>query len=322
MRIIIILFVLTSIWITGFSQTEKKAEKSALKCIDNTLAIVNKDFNYLIESSIEYQNLISNMDMEKFEKKKKEVDSILTKCGLYKLEHLDINLLKDCMQSSYDLRNEKNDTASAYYQLLSHLIYSSDNPSIFKEISPSLHMEAIKTIITTDNQDSVFYNVISFILFQGIVKEFENYAKSRKDSENISLIDIEADTKRDYEIITIVDDDFEIAEEMTLDKPITSDSQCGGDIFFIVEKMPEYNGGKEAVKNYLHVNSPDTKGKVYIQFVIDCHGKVINPKILRGITPSTDKVAIDLIKAMPDWIPGEQSGKKVNVQKTYAVIFE
>lgn len=322
MRIITISFVLIITWITGFSQTEKKAEKSALKCIDKSLAIADKDFEYIIASSIEYQTLISNMDKEKFEEKKNEVDSILTKCGLYKSEHLDIDLLKDCMQSSYDLKDEKNDTSSAYFQLLSHLIYLSDNPTIFKEISPSLHLEAINSIITTDKLENDFYRVVSFILFQGIVKEFDNYAKSRKDSKSISLMEAEQDADNKIEILQIVEDDVEIVEEFTLAAPIASDTPCGEEIFVIVEKMPEYNGGEEAVKNYLHVNSTDTKGKIYVQFVIDCQGKVINPIILRGITPLADKVAIDLVKDMPEWIPGEQRGKKVNVQKTYAVIFE
>ncbi len=57
MRIITILFVLIFTCTTGFSQTEKKAGKSALKCIDNTLAIAGKDFNYIIASSIECQDL-------------------------------------------------------------------------------------------------------------------------------------------------------------------------------------------------------------------------------------------------------------------------
>ena len=273
MRIITISFVLIITWITGFSQTEKKAEKSALKCIDKSLAIADKDFKYLIASSIEYQNLLSNMDTEKFEKKKNEVDSILTKCGLYKSEHLDINWLKDCMQSSYDLKDEKNDTSSAYFQLLSHLIYLSDNPTIFKEISPSLHMEAIKSIITSDTQGNDFYNVISFILFQGIVKEFDNYAKSRKDSEKISLLEAEQDDEHKIEILQIVEDDVEIEEELTLAVPIKTDSPCSEEIFVIVEKMPEYNGGEEAVKNYLQINLSGTKGKVYIQLVVDCQGK-------------------------------------------------
>lgn len=322
MRLIITLFALIFIWITGYPQSEKKAEKSALKCINNILAVADKDIKYIIESSIEYRKFISNTDNEKFETKKKEVDSIFTICGLYKSQNLDINLLKDCMQSSYDLINENNDTSSAYFQLLTHLIYLSDNPKIFNDISPSLHIETIKSIITPDNQYTDFYKVVSFILFQGIVKNFENYAKSRKDSENITLMDSEADSKRDFQIITIVEDDTEIVEEMKLEKPDNLNSRCSEEIFLIVEKMPEYNGGEEGVKKYLHVNSSDTQGKVYIQFVIDCNGKVINPKILRGITPLADKAAIDLVKAMPDWIPGEQRGKKVNVQKTYAVIFE
>lgn len=302
MRKITILFILLITWITGFSQTEKEAEKSALNCINKTLAIADKDFKYIIASSIEQENCLFNMDMESFKKKINEFDSILSKCGLYKSKHLDINLLKDCMLSSYDLKDEKNDTTSAYYQLLSQLITWSDNPTLFKETSPYTNTNIINSIITSNNRGNDFYNVMRFILHQGIIKEFDNYAKSMKDIK--------------------IRDDVEIEEELTLVAPIKTDFPCGEEIFVIVDKMPEYKGGKEAEKNYLSVKSSGIKGIVYVQFIIDCQGKVTTPKIVRGLDPSADKVALELVKAMPDWIPGEQEGKKVNVQSTYAVSFE
>jgi hypothetical protein len=87
-----------------------------------------------------------------------------------------------------------------------------------------------------------------FILHQGIIKEFDNYAKSMKDIE--------------------IRDDVEIEEELTLVAPIKTDFPCGEEIFVIVDKMPEYIGGKEAEKNYLSVKSSDIKGIVYVQFII------------------------------------------------------
>lgn len=74
MKFITILFILIISLITGYSQNERKAEKSALKCIDSILANADKDIDYILTSSMEYSDLVFNIDIEKFEKKKQEVD--------------------------------------------------------------------------------------------------------------------------------------------------------------------------------------------------------------------------------------------------------
>lgn len=222
------------------------------------------------------------------------------------------------MQSSYDLNNENNDTTSSYYQLLHHLIYLSENPSIFKDLSPSLHIEAIKSIIAIDKKDNDFYKVIYFILFQGIVHESENYAKSKKYSDKIPLIDAEQGENNDYQILSIVD----VEEEKALENSTIYDCSCDENFFVVVEKMPEWKGGEEDMEKYLHVNSPEIKGTVFIGFVIDCNGRLTSTKILKRLSPLTDIVAINLIKRMRNWTPGEQCGTKVNVQLTYPVVFD
>lgn len=318
MRTNLVLLVLIFSWITSYAQTEKKAEQAALKCINKKLATAGKDVDYLHAAATKYEKLTTNMDAKKFDAKRQQVDSILSVSGFYKSAHLDVNLIKECMLSDYDLNDAKNDTSSTYFKLLKHVTYLSDNPSSLRELSPALHFEALKSIANTERQPSELYQVVSFILFQGITNEFEHYAKNANTPDKITLATAEQDKEQDMQIISIVDDDIAIEEELTMQ----DESPCGDEYFVVVEKMPEYEGGEKAVKKYLHVHSSKVQGIVYVQFVINCQGKVTNPKVIRGLTPLADKVALDLVKSMPDWTPGEQRGKKVNVQKTYPVTFD
>ncbi|MFO7940854.1 MAG: energy transducer TonB [Bacteroidales bacterium] len=317
MKTKLLLLVLIFSWTTGYAQTEKKAEQAALKCINKKLATAGKDVDYLQAAATEYETITTNMDAKKFDAQRQQVDSILAVSGFYKSAHLDIHLLKDCMLSAYDLNDENNDTSSTYYKLLKHITYLSDNPAILRDLSPALHFEALRLITKTDKQTSELSRVVSFILFQGIVKEFDHYAKSANTPDENTLAIAEQDQEQGMQIISIVDDDIAIEEE----QPREDASPCGDQHFYIVEKMPEFEGGKKAVNKYLHVHSSKVQGVVYVRFLINCQGKVTNPKVIRGLTPLADKVALDLVKSMPDWIPGEQRGKKVNVQKTYPVTF-
>jgi len=120
----------------------------------------------------------------------------------------------------------------------------------------------------------------------------------------------------------VVDSVVKTTDDQVIDMYNKIERRCSEETFFITERMPKYSGGEQAVKEYLHIKSLELKGKVYIQFTIDCEGMVTEPKILRSLSPLADEAAIDLVKAMPQWTPGEQRGKKVNVSKTYAVVFD
>ena len=91
--------------------------------------------------------------------------------------------------------------------------------------------------------------------------------------------------------------------------------------FVIVEDMPEFPGGEQAIFSYIAENvvypeqaKNDTiQGTVYLKFVVDKTGKVAQTEVIRGVHPLLDQEAIKVIENMPEWIPGKQSGKPVDV---------
>lgn len=81
-------------------------------------------------------------------------------------------------------------------------------------------------------------------------------------------------------------------------------------------KMPEFNGslGAWIGKNIkLPTNYFPTSGTIYVSFVVGKQGQIANVKIAKSLDPEHDKAAIDVVKKMPNWKPGEQFGKPVAV---------
>lgn len=101
-------------------------------------------------------------------------------------------------------------------------------------------------------------------------------------------------------------------------------------VFKIVEEMPEFPGGEEALKKYISnsVKYPEDakkegiKGKVFVSFTVSQDGTVADSKIARGVHPSIDKEALRIINNLPIWKPGKQRGQNVNVQYTVPINFE
>ncbi len=103
----------------------------------------------------------------------------------------------------------------------------------------------------------------------------------------------------------------------------------GEDMFFIVEKMPEFPGGESALRQFIANNiiypelakDNGIQGKVYVTFVVSKSGSVANAKIARGVDPLLDKEALRVVNSLPAWIPGYQEGKPVNVSYTVPINF-
>lgn len=101
-------------------------------------------------------------------------------------------------------------------------------------------------------------------------------------------------------------------------------------IIFITEKMPGFPGGEEKLNQYIRksIKYPDSakvneiKGNVYIGFVVEKDGSISNVELLRGIGYGCDEIALNAIKEMPNWIPGEQRGKKVRIKYTLPIRFQ
>ena len=89
-----------------------------------------------------------------------------------------------------------------------------------------------------------------------------------------------------------------------------------------IDKKPEFPGGigefyKYIGKNYRMPNIKNLKGKLYITYVINTDGNVVDIKVLKDLGYGTAEEAIRVLQASPKWIPGEQNGQKVRVQ--YAI---
>lgn len=99
--------------------------------------------------------------------------------------------------------------------------------------------------------------------------------------------------------------------------------------FTIVEDMPEFIGGEKELLRFLQKNVTYPKdaiglgisGTVYVNFVISKKGKIKKINILRGVNKLLDREAIRVVKMMPDWKPGKQRGKTVEVSYNLPINF-
>ena len=101
-------------------------------------------------------------------------------------------------------------------------------------------------------------------------------------------------------------------------------------IHVVVEKMPEFPGGNEAMSLWLSKNikypliaqENNIQGRVVCQFVVNSDGKIVDVQVVRGVEASLDAEAVRVIKSMPAWTPGRQGGKNVRVKYTLPIRFK
>jgi hypothetical protein len=147
--------------------------------------------------------------------------------------------------------------------------------------------------------------------------------------------------------------DMDVAEETVAEAPEM-------EVFMVVEDMPSFNGGEAAVefRKYIAQNLRYPKeaieagvtGKIFIKFIVDKEGKVVLPEketlaeiegkpLGEVVVAAYRKVNEDaeepeekyiqmlkeevkrVVLSSPDWTPGSQRGKAVNVMFTFPVNF-
>lgn len=106
-------------------------------------------------------------------------------------------------------------------------------------------------------------------------------------------------------------------------------AQKNQQVFDVVEQMPEYPGGIQALFEYLmqNVKYPEdaekqkVEGRVIATFVVETDGSISNIEVVRPVFPSLDAEAIRVLSGMPKWKPGLQNGKEVRVKYTVPINF-
>jgi TonB family protein len=103
------------------------------------------------------------------------------------------------------------------------------------------------------------------------------------------------------------------------------------ELFYVVDEMPTFNDGDPAVefrkfiaKNLQYPESAardSISGRVIVQFAVTKEGKVVDPVVVRSVSPELDQEAIRVIQSSPKWTPGKQRGKEVEVLFTFPINF-
>jgi periplasmic protein TonB len=125
-------------------------------------------------------------------------------------------------------------------------------------------------------------------------------------------------------------DDPDLGKSTEPAQPVEVKVEEKNEIFLSVEQMPEYAGGTAALANFLQKNlryprpasNAGVSGKVYVQFVVGQDGAISKVDILKGLGFGCDEEAERVIKLMPRWSAGKQSGRAVAVKFTLPISFQ
>ncbi len=149
--------------------------------------------------------------------------------------------------------------------------------------------------------------------------------------QEVEVLNVVEDDKEveSIEVNTEDDKEVEVVIAAPVEAPVEEEEEEV--VFQVVEKMPEFPGGTQALFKYLSENvkypviaqENGIQGRVICQFVVNKDGSIVDVEVVRsGGDPSLDKEAVRVIKSMPKWNPGKQRGKAVRVKYTVPVNFK
>jgi len=162
----------------------------------------------------------------------------------------------------------------------------------------------------------LFLVVISLIAISCLIQAQDKKTKGYSvDSSVIDLPKFTPDEKRSADLIEYKKYDLKVDTT---------------DIYDVVEQMPQFPGGADALMKYLTENihypiiafENGVQGRVICHFIVTAKGKIDRVEILRSLDPACDKEAYRVVKSLPKFIPGKQKGVNVSVWYTLPVIFK
>ncbi|MEM6722776.1 MAG: TonB family protein [Bacteroidota bacterium] len=123
------------------------------------------------------------------------------------------------------------------------------------------------------------------------------------------------------------------------------DEDPGDTIFDVVQQMPRFKVpgcegisdeterkvcAEKAMLSYLYKNikypniarQNNIEGYVVIQFIVSRDGQIVDAEIVRDIGGGCGQAALKVVEGMPNWVPGKQRLRNVNVRFNLPVKFE
>jgi hypothetical protein len=141
-----------------------------------------------------------------------------------------------------------------------------------------------------------------------------------KTSEEVKTVTVEKVNYADLQIVSV-----KVLQQMTKSSGSSRKESKNGQIsksndsnpaYFLLEDMPNYPGGNEAMEEYLATNFKNpvkdkrtlTGKAVGVIFTVSSKGRISDVEITHSISPELDVEIIRLISSMPTWNPGKHKG--------------
>jgi protein TonB len=146
--------------------------------------------------------------------------------------------------------------------------------------------------------------------------------------------------------IVEVPDEEEIKEDLNIkfDVEVTEDTKVEAvqvveakveeedveQVFSVVEESAAPKGGMQAFYKYVgeklkypaQARRMGTEGRVFVEFVVNRDGSIVDVKVVRGIGAGCDEEAIRVVQSAPAWSPGKQRGKPVRQKMVIPINFK
>jgi TonB family protein len=205
--------------------------------------------------------------------------------------------------SFYTLSIDEHPTADAYFDRSSVYKILSDSCNFCKDLNNASELG--------DNEAMNLYNIkcTRTIVIRKIPDSLKaKYPKIKQLTFHYSVCN-----PAYFRDITFLDKNKTEITETTVYRPDT--------VFTNISILPEYIGGEKARNSFLAENikypelatSLRIQGTVYLSFIVNENGDLIDIKVIRGIGGGCDEEAVRVIKLMPKWKPATQNGKNVRV---------
>ncbi|MGQ9621426.1 MAG: TonB family protein [Bacteroidales bacterium] len=101
------------------------------------------------------------------------------------------------------------------------------------------------------------------------------------------------------------------------------------EVFVVVEEMPKFPGGETALMEFIYRNiqypegakQQGIEGRVILRFCVNHYGMIDRISVIKGVHPLLDNEAVRVVGLLPQWEPGKQGSKPVNVWYSVPVTF-
>jgi protein TonB len=130
--------------------------------------------------------------------------------------------------------------------------------------------------------------------------------------------------------------DNEITEDTRVEvitiQPVDEPKEDPNEIFLVVEESAAPIGGMSAFYEYVgkkmqgkypaQARRMGIEGKVFVEFVVNRDGSIVDVRAMKGIGAGCDELAVKVVQEAPAWKPGKQRGKPVRQKMVLPITFK